>query len=100
MAKKSVVERQKKRLMIIKKYSLLRKYLKGKIYFSSNFDEKIYYRGELQNLPKDSSFIRFKNRCLLTGRSKGYYRFFGLCRHSLRELAHKGMLPGIIKASW
>lgn len=54
----------------------------------------------LQKLPKNSSRSRLHNRCIVTGRPKGYYRFFGLSRHVLREMAHEGFLPGVTKSSW
>jgi small subunit ribosomal protein S14 len=54
----------------------------------------------LQKLPRDSSYIRVRNRCALTGRPRGYYRKFGLGRNKLRELAMMGVIPGITKASW
>nr|UXD06471.1 ribosomal protein S14 [Eutreptiella sp. CCMP1594] len=60
----------------------------------------MYYQRMLQKLPKNSSRSRLHNRCIVTGRPKGYYRFFGLSRHVLREMAHEGLLPGVTKSSW
>jgi small subunit ribosomal protein S14 len=54
----------------------------------------------LQKLPRNSSSTRLHNRCMQTGRPRGFYRDFGLSRHNLREMAHKGLLPGVTKASW
>ena len=62
--------------------------------------EKMTYNRLLQQLPRDSSRVRLNNRCMETGRPKGYYRFFGLSRHCIREMAHAGFLPGVRKASW
>nr|YP_009389135.1 ribosomal protein S14 [Euglena archaeoplastidiata]AKR17908.1 ribosomal protein S14 [Euglena archaeoplastidiata] len=100
MAKKSIVERERKRENLAKKYSTLRRFLKGKIKFSSSFEEKLFYSSQLQKLPRNSSFSRLRNRCIVTGRPRGYYRLFGLSRHVLRDMAHYGFLPGVTKSSW
>lgn len=100
MAKKSMIERDKKRQKLIVKYSAKREALKLKIKNSVEFEDILKYHGELQNLPKNSSPTRFHNRCLVTGRPKGYFRYFGLSRHVLREMAHEGLLPGVTKSSW
>ena len=55
---------------------------------------------KLQKLPVDSSKVRLRNRCWKTGRSRGFYKDFGLSRHVIREMTHEGLLPGVIKASW
>lgn len=89
MAKKSVIARQIKRERIVAKYADLRKKLKEE----GRYDE-------LDKLPKNSSPVRLKNRCSLTGRPKGYMRQFGVCRVVFRELATQGKIPGITKASW
>lgn len=64
------------------------------------FSEKLIFQRFLQKLPRDSSLTRLRNRCFVTGRPRGYYSFFGLSRHLLRELAHEGFLPGVTKSSW
>ena len=89
MAKKSIVARQKKRERMVAKYADLRQQLK---------DEGRY--DELDKLPKNSSAVRLKRRCQLTGRPKGYMRDFGICRVMFRKLALEGKIPGIRKASW
>ena len=67
---------------------------------ASSLKEKYEFQRKLQALPRNSSPVRLHNRCLITGRPKGYYRDFGLSRHVLREMAHEGLLPGVRKASW
>nr|YP_010700106.1 ribosomal protein S14 [Colacium mucronatum]WCH63252.1 ribosomal protein S14 [Colacium mucronatum] len=100
MSKKSIIEREKKRKNLVAKYSTIRKRIKEQIDLSQSFEEKLIYHSRLQKLPKNSSPVRLHNRCLVTGRSKGYYRFFGLSRHVLRTMAHYGLLPGVTKSSW
>ena len=100
MAKKSMIERQKKRQQLTAKYKDKRAALKQQIKDTQVFEEKLTIHRQLQILPRDSSATRLHNRCLLTGRPKAYYRDFGLSRHVLREMAHEGLLPGIRKASW
>ena len=65
-----------------------------------SFDERQKYRLKLEKLPKNSNRIRVRNRCNVTGRPRGVYRKFGLSRITFRELASKGMIPGVSKASW
>jgi small subunit ribosomal protein S14 len=89
MAKESIKARQVKREHIVALYADRRAALK----------EAKDYEG-LQKLPKNSSPVRLKNRCKLTGRPKGYIRDFGICRNKFRELALKGLIPGVRKASW
>lgn len=89
MAKKSVVARNVKRARLIEKYAKKRSELKAKGDYEA-----------LRKLPRDSSKIRYKNRCSLTGRGHGYLRDFGLSRISFRELANEGVLPGVRKSSW
>lgn len=100
MAKKSMVEREKKRLYLVTKYSAWRRNLKQKIKSTNNFETKYLLFCKLIKFPNNSSSIRLHNRCKLTGRPRGYYRDFGLCRMKLRELFHQGLLPGVTKASW
>ena len=89
MARKGLVEKNKQRQQIVDKYAEKRRTLKA----------AGDYHG-LQNLPCDASRARFKNRCRVTGRVRGYLRDFGVSRIVLREKAHAGELPGIRKASW
>lgn len=89
MAKESVKARDIKRRKLVAKYAAKRAALK-------EAGEWV----ELQKLPRNSSKVRLKNRCQLTGRPKGYIRFFGLSRNQFRQLASDGKIPGVTKASW
>nr|YP_009538746.1 ribosomal protein S14 [Lepocinclis ovum]AYQ93753.1 ribosomal protein S14 [Lepocinclis ovum] len=100
MSKKSLVEREKKRKFLVKKYFLLRNFLKHELIYSQTFEEKLENSFKLQKLPKNSSPVRLNNRCMITGRPRGFYRFFGLSRHVLREMAYTADLPGVTKSSW
>ena len=101
MAKLALVLRQKKRVKTVAKYKARRTQLLEIIYDTRASDEaKEEARLKLQKLPRDSSPVRLRNRCALTGRPRGVYRKFGLGRNKLRDLALKGEVPGIIKASW
>ena len=100
MAKKSMIEREKKRIKLIKKYSLTRNKIKKQIKDNNNFDKQLELQTALQKLPRNSMKCRKRNICWMTGRSRGFYRDFGLSRHVLREMSHECLLPGIHKASW
>ncbi|MBS3799391.1 MAG: 30S ribosomal protein S14 [Thioalkalivibrio sp.] len=101
MAKVAMVEREKKRERLVKKYSAKRAELKAIVVDSSrSSEERLAAMHALQKLPRDSSRVRHTNRCGVTGRPKGYYRRFGLGRNKLREYAMKGEIPGLRKASW
>ena len=101
MAKLALVLRQKKCVKTVAKYKARRTQLLEIIYDVRASDEaKEEARLKLQKLPRDSSPVRLRNRCALTGRPRGVYRKFGLGRNKLRDLALKGEVPGIIKASW
>nr|YP_010731999.1 ribosomal protein S14 [Kalinella pachyderma]WDY12913.1 ribosomal protein S14 [Kalinella pachyderma] len=100
MAKKSMIEREKKRQHLVNKYFERRYNLLEEIKIVSSLEKKLSLHRKLQRLPRNSSPTRLHNRCRLTGRPKGYYRDFGLSRHMLRELAHQGVLPGVTKSSW
>ena len=100
MAKKSMIERERKRQRLVMTYKNKRNELKQQIRETELFEEKLTIHRKLQLLPRDSSPTRLHNRCLLTGRPKGYFRDFGLSRHVLREMAHECLLPGVTKSSW
>lgn len=89
MAKESMKAREVKRAKIVAKYAEKRKALKE----AGDYEA-------LQKLPRNASPIRMHNRCKLTGRPKGYIRTFGISRVMLREMANKGLIPGVRKASW
>jgi small subunit ribosomal protein S14 len=101
MAKLSVKLREKKRRMTVEKFKAKRAALLEVIHNARVADEdRDAARAKLQQLPRDASPTRLRNRCALTGRPRGVYRKFGLGRNKLRELALRGEVPGIIKASW
>lgn len=100
MAKKSIIEREKKRQRLVIKHLPKRYILKIKMRKAEFLQEKLEIQRKLQQLPRNSSPVRLRNRCLITGRSRGYFKDFGLSRHVLREMAHQGFLPGITKSSW
>ena len=95
-----MIQREIKRQNLVMKYAKKRALLKEKIRTAPSFQEKFEFQRKLQQLPRNSSPVRLHNRCLVTGRPKGYFRDFGLSRHVLREMAHEGLLPGVRKASW
>nr|YP_010199019.1 ribosomal protein S14 [Hydropuntia urvillei]UAD88468.1 ribosomal protein S14 [Hydropuntia urvillei] len=100
MAKISMIERETKREKLIKKYIEKRKNIKSKLNKKLSFSEQIKIQKELQELPKNSSPCRKRNRCWKTGRSRGFYKDFGISRHVLREMSHNCLLPGVKKSSW
>jgi small subunit ribosomal protein S14 len=101
MAKLALINREGKRRKAVAKFSARRKALFEIIYDSKATDEeKMDGREKLQKLPRDASPVRLRNRCALTGRSRGYFRKFGLGRNKLREVAMRGEVPGLTKASW
>ncbi len=101
MAKVSVINRDLKRRVIVKKYATKRAELLAIIADIKLSDEARYTaRQKLQALPRDSSPVRLRNRCALTGRPRGVFSKFGLGRTKLREFAMRGEIPGVIKASW
>jgi small subunit ribosomal protein S14 len=101
MAKKSMIAREKRRSRAVKKYAEKRAGLKATVKNPASSDEERYQAQlKLQALPRDSSPVRGRNRCRITGRPHGYYRKFGLSRNMLREAAMRGDVPGLVKASW
>ena len=100
MAKKSMTNREHKRLKIVEKYAAKRAQLKEIIQKASSDEERREAQTKLQLLPRDASPVRVQRRCRLTGRPHGYYRKFGLGRNKLREAAMRGDIPGLRKASW
>ncbi|HEU5177642.1 MAG TPA: 30S ribosomal protein S14 [Burkholderiales bacterium] len=101
MAKLAVVLREKKRRLTVAKYKARRQALLDVIRSAKASDEdRDAARAKLQKLPRDASPSRLRNRCAITGRPRGVYRKFGLGRSKLRDLAMRGEVPGVIKASW
>ena len=101
MAKKSAVNRNQHVKALVKQYAAKRDALKA---IANNeslpLEERFEARLKLAELPRNSSKTRIRNRCEITGRSRGYYRKLKLCRNQLRELASQGMIPGMVKSSW
>jgi len=101
MAKKSMIVKNIRRRQIVERYKEkrieLKKILKSP---SVSEDEKQVARIKLEKMPRDSNPIRIRNRCVVTGRPRSYYRKFGLSRITFREMALKGEIPGVTKASW
>ena len=100
MAKKSMIEREKKRIKLNQKYQIKRNNLLKHYKETKDFTLKLKIHSKIQKLPRNSIKIRIRNRCWKTGRSRGVYRDFGVSRHVLREMAHKCLLPGLKKSSW
>ena len=101
MAKKSMIARENKRLKMVEKFSKKRiELISIVIDISKSVEEKDIAMKKLQKLPRDASPVRLQRRCQITGRPHAVYRKFGLSRNKLRELAMKGDVPGLVKASW
>ncbi|MEL6663012.1 MAG: 30S ribosomal protein S14 [Pseudomonadota bacterium] len=101
MAKKSAIERNKKRERLVEKYAARREKLKA-IAMDSELplEERFKARLKLAELPRNSAPNRIRNRCEVTGRPRGYYRKLRMSRIALRELGSQGMIPGLVKSSW
>ncbi|MDB1144857.1 MAG: 30S ribosomal protein S14 [Alcaligenaceae bacterium] len=101
MAKLSLINRDVKRAKLVAKYANKRAELNAIIHDASKSDEERYAaRLKLQQLPRNSSPTRMRNRCVITGRPRGVFSDFGVTRHKLREMAMRGEVPGMTKASW
>ncbi|MDP2706426.1 MAG: 30S ribosomal protein S14 [Burkholderiales bacterium] len=101
MAKVALINRDQKRRRTVKKFAARRAELMAIISNQKLSPEDRYEaRLRLQKLPRDASPVRLRNRCALTGRPRGVYRKFGLGRSKLRDIAMRGEIPGVIKASW
>ena len=101
MAKLSLINRDIKRAKLAAKYAAKREALKAIINDQSKTDEERYQaRLQLQQLPRNANPTRQRNRCMVTGRPRGVFSKFGLARHKLREMALRGEVPGVTKASW
>ena len=101
MAKNSLIQRELKREQLVAKYAKKYAELKAAANDAKKSDEERYAsRLELQKLPRNAYPTRQRNRCGITGRPRGNFRKFGLARNKIRELAFKGDIPGVVKASW
>jgi small subunit ribosomal protein S14 len=101
MAKKSMIAREKKRTRLEAKYRSRREALRTRMGDERlGPDDRFQAMLDLQKLPRNSSASRRRNRCVLTGRPRGVYRKFGVCRNKLREIFMNGEAPGVMKSSW
>jgi small subunit ribosomal protein S14 len=101
MAKTNMIEREKRRARVAKKYAAKRAQLKEIIRSpKSSPEQRLAAQVQLQTQPRDASVSRQRRRCQITGRSRGVYRKFGLARTKIREVAMRGEIPGLGKASW
>ena len=100
MAKKSMIAREVKRKKLVKKYEAKRKALLDEFNAAKGPMERLEIHRKIQALPRNSAPTRIRNRCWATGKPRGVYRDFGLCRNQLRQRAHNGELPGVVKSSW
>ena len=101
MAKSSMVSKNNKRIELVaklkKKRDRLKKMIKNR---ALSIEERFVFQRKLQALPRNSMKVRIRHRCAITGRPRGFYRHFSLCRHQIRKNASEGLLPGLIKSSW
>jgi small subunit ribosomal protein S14 len=100
MAKKSMIEREKKRQKLVDQYADKRAALLEDFQNAPSQQQKVAIHRQIQQLPRNSAPTRLRNRCWVTGRPRGVYRDFGLSRNVMREWAHQGLLPGVVKSSW
>nr|YP_009411383.1 ribosomal protein S14 [Pheidochloa gracilis]ASJ67380.1 ribosomal protein S14 [Pheidochloa gracilis] len=100
MAKKSLIQKEKKRQKLEQKYHLIRRSSKKKIRSPLSLSEKTKMQEKLQSLPRNSAPTRLHRRCFLTGRPRANYRDFGLSGHILREMVYACLLPGATRSSW
>lgn len=100
MAKQSMIQREIKRERLVAKHLTKRKLICSALKEKSSYQEKLLTLRKMEAFPRNASPVRHRNRCWVTGRSRAFYRDFGLSRHVLREMAHEGLIPGLTKSSW
>ena len=100
MAKQSMIQREKKRSRLVAKYAIKRSTIKTQLEGVGSFSDRVSLYKKFERIPRNSSPARKRNRCWVTGRSRGFYRDFGLSRHVLREMGNDGLIPGLKKSSW
>jgi small subunit ribosomal protein S14 len=100
MAKKNMIERNKKRIILSNKYKIKRANLIKNYKNANSFNLKLELHSKLQQLPRNSAQTRIRNRCWKTGRPRAVFANFGISRHVFREMAHQCLLPGVTKSSW
>jgi small subunit ribosomal protein S14 len=100
MAKQSMIQREKKRERLIAKYAIKRESIKEELKNVTSFQDRLVLYKKFESIPRNSSPSRHRNRCWVTGRSRGFYKDFGLSRHVLREMGNEGLIPGLTRSSW
>jgi len=95
-----MIEREKKRQEMVDKYAAKREELQEQFRTTTSQQQKLAIHRQIQQLPRNSARTRLRNRCWVTGRPRGVYSDFGLSRNVMREWAHQGLLPGVVKSSW
>ena len=100
MAKQSLIQREKKRELLTAKYDAKRSSIKEELRKTKSFPDRVALYKKFEKIPRNSAPSRQRNRCWVTGRSRGFYRDFGLSRHVLREMGNEGLVPGLKKSSW
>lgn len=100
MAKLALVNKQKKREKLVAKYAKKHAAVKAKMSVNATPDERMEAMKKMAKLPRNANRTRLHNRCAVTGRARGYFRLFGLCRQQVRTMASEGKLPGVRKSSW
>lgn len=100
MAKLALINKQKRREKLVAQYAKKREAIKAKMSVNASPDERMDAMKKLAKLPRNANPTRLRNRCSVTGRARGYSRWFGLCRQQVRTLASEGKLPGVRKSSW
>ena len=100
MAKLALINKQKKREKMVAKYAKKREAIKAKMSVNATPEERMDAMKKLAKLPRNANPTRLHNRCSVTGRARGFFRMFGLCRQQVRTMASEGKLPGVRKSSW
>ena len=100
MAKLALINKQKKREKMVAQNAKKREAIKAKMSVNATPDERMDAMKKLAKLPRNANPTRLHNRCAVTGRARGYFRLFGLCRQQVRTMASEGKLPGVRKSSW
>ena len=100
MAKLALINKNEARAKKVKQYASKRATLKAQMSRNSTPEERMDAMKKMAKLPRNSSKTRLRNRCSITGRSRGFFRLFGLCRQQVRTMASEGKLPGVRKSSW
>ena len=100
MAKLALINKQKKREKMVAKYAKKREAIKAKMSVNATPEERMDAMKKLAKLPRNANPTRLHNRCSVTGRARGFFRLFGLCRQQVRTMASEGKLPGVRKSSW